>query len=160
MALAPYIPSPEKWKNYFVNIAKSGSSHAPYGIKQRQNRVGVNYYTPLQRGGEKPSLTFISPASQAVNQAKSELRRLRDDGPVILPMKQGIKKRTATSRLSSKGRHKRVHKKKVVKRNSRTQKRRKAPVKRKTVKRKTVKRKTPVKRRGKALKNPKDILGF
>ena len=105
MALQPYIANVENWKHYFVNSAKARSSNAVL-YKQSRNRSTPRYYIPLQRGGEKPALKFISPSSMIVDQAKSNLMRLKAS-----VVRKPTKDRKSKSRRSIKQKGYRVNKK-------------------------------------------------
>lgn len=75
MNLAPYTPSADEWTGYFKEPNNSHSRVSFYKVKRNST---ASYRSLNQTGGKKASVKIVSPTTQAVEQAKSDIKDMKD----------------------------------------------------------------------------------
>lgn len=79
MQWVPYIPNIDKWVRYFEDIS-AGRVRPDYKGRYIVGSGSHNRAEPL-RQEQKPTVKLVTPVTQAVEMARSELKREQDNSP-------------------------------------------------------------------------------
>lgn len=71
MNLSVYAPPSDKWVQYFKNSVKSKPGFSYFSVRRATPRY---FSTTNQTGGEKATVQIVSPSTQSVAQAKSDIK--------------------------------------------------------------------------------------